>query len=126
MYLTNHKKKLNESLAVSAALVGLGVGVGSIVNQLYNDYKQRTMSCESVMNPILKDKCRVKILDSLIENLKAARGECEQTPDPAKCHLALMKKIDNLIEITNKAFIDISYVYNCKVYIINPINFNLS
>ena len=29
-----------------------------------------------------------------------------------------LSKIDNLIEITNKAFIDISYVYNCKVYII--------
>ena len=114
MYLTNHKKKLNESLAVSAALVGLGVGVGSIVNQLYNDYKQRTMSCESVMNPILKDKCRVKILDSLIENLKAARGECEQTPDPAKCHLALMKKIDNLIERKLKILSQVNYMQKSK------------
>jgi hypothetical protein len=36
----------------------------------------------------------------------------------------ILTKIDNLIEITNKAFIDMSYVYNCKVYNINPSTFS--
>jgi hypothetical protein len=114
MYLNSHKQKLNESLAVSAALVGLGVGLGSIVNQLYTDYRQRKLSCDSVTNPILKDKCRVKILDSLIDNLKSARGECEQTPDPAKCHLALMKKIDKVIEQKLKLLSQINYIQKSK------------
>lgn len=114
MYLNSHKHKLNESLAVSAALVGLGVGLGSIVNQLYNDYLKRKLSCESVTNPILKDKCRVKILDSLIDNLKAARGECEQTPDPAKCHLALIRKIDKVVEQKLKLLSQIHYVQKSK------------
>lgn len=114
MYLNSHKKKLNESVAGIAAVLGAGTLIGGIINQLYNDYQKRKMSCEYVTNPILQDKCRVKILDSLIDNLKNARMECEQTPDPAKCHLALMRKIDKVTEQKLKLLSQINYIQKSK------------
>lgn len=104
-------KQFIHEIAGIAATVGVlaGSGLGAYLNQLYNNSKKRAMSCEYITNPILQDKCKVKILDSLISNLKHSRGECDNTPDPAQCNLDLMKKIDKLTTQKLKLIKQIDY-----------------
>lgn len=72
------------------------VGAGAIMSKLWSKYTDRTFTCKDVNDPIVRYKCLLGILESLIKNLSITTKDCEKTPDPAECKLAILNKIDKL------------------------------
>ena len=96
--LHNQKEVIQEALGAlalgGAALAGFGVGMG--VQKGLSSIKNRYMTCRAIDNPHKRDMCIVKILDSMIDNLKSKASGCNSTPDPASCKYDILLKVDKL------------------------------
>lgn len=96
--LHNQKEVIQEALGAlalgGAAVAGFGLGMG--VQKGLSSIKNRYMTCRAIDDPKQRDKCIVKILDSMIDNLKSKASGCNSTPDPASCKMDLLLKIDKL------------------------------
>lgn len=104
MNLHNQKEVIQEALGAlalgGAAVAGFGLGMG--VQKGLSSIKNRYMTCRAIDDPKQRDKCIVKILDSMIDNLKSKAGACNNTPDPAQCKYDILLKVDKLMSKKNR------------------------
>lgn len=89
------KQIIKESLS-TAIFVG-GITTGALISAIINKYKNRLINCKEISDPYIRDECTLKIIDSLIKHLELSKRECEQTPNPNECVLALINKQDKLL-----------------------------
>ncbi len=92
----------NTASSIKSTLSNKGVqlmgaaAMGAILATLYSKYRNKNLTCDSIKDVRLKNKCNVNILDGLIQQLKSSASECNRTPDPAQCKLEIMEKIEKL------------------------------
>ena len=92
----------NTTSSIQSTLSNKGVqlmgaaAMGAILTALYSKYRNKNLTCNSIKDIRLKNKCNVNILDGLIQQLKSSTSECNKTPDPAQCKLEIMEKIEKL------------------------------
>lgn len=85
-------------LGIGAASFGGGMAVGALLAAVYNKFNDKKFTCNDVSDPKLKKECIIKVIDSLIDNLRITSKECDRTVDPAQCKLEIVEKIEKLTQ----------------------------
>lgn len=99
--LHTHKMYLESIAGLAAAGVATaaaGAVAGAMATKAINNYKNKYFNCKMIKDPVQRDRCTIKIIDSMIDHLKSVKSDCENTPDPAQCKLDLINKIEKLLK----------------------------
>ena len=90
---------LKEDFGLSGLAVGIAAGsaLGVFIQNLINKYLDKFVSCKEITDEIIKSKCVISILNSMIMELNMSKSKCHDLDDPAQCNLDIMLKIDKLL-----------------------------